>query len=49
MWRRIEAWLDASGGLTRGGDGGLVFDGDRVKAPAPEPKPGPAAAPAAGS
>jgi len=50
MWRRIEAWLDATGGLTRGTDGRLVFDGDRVKAPAAEaPKSGSATAPVAGS
>ena len=47
MWRRIEGWLDATGGLTRGSDGRLVFEGDRVKAPAAEQPKG-SSAPAAG-
>ena len=32
MWKRVEAWLDATGNLARDGEGRFVFDGDRVKA-----------------
>jgi dipeptidyl aminopeptidase/acylaminoacyl peptidase len=45
MWRRIEGWLDDTGNLVRGADGGFVFDGDRVRSREAKPAAGSADAP----
>ena len=45
MWQRIEAWLDATGNLSRGGDGRFVFDGDSVRTREEKKTGGPTAGP----